>query len=300
MATLLEVQADWIAAQRVRAWQAPLRARVALWANGQAIGSVVHDVMRDVIFGVGPKRDNSPGTQGSQIAALSLLTSRPNPHFTITPPEPGADGAWHVQGDVTLALNALADQMRQLHVGHVRHYWRGEQLAVTDAQGGRMGSVERGAVRPLGIATRAVHLVGSTPDGGTWVQQRSLAKANDPGFWDTVMGGMVSAHDTLQTALERETYEEAGLHLNQISQLSYGGCVILQRPTGEADDDGIGYVVEAIDWYHCTVPHGLQPENQDGEVAQFQLLNPDELLARLYANQFTLEAALVMAAALAP
>ncbi len=291
--------ADWIAAQRARAWQAPLRARVALWANGQAIGSVVHEVMRDVVFGVGLKRDNSPGTQGSQIAAIPLSSSPSNSHFSITPPEFDADGAWHVQGDVTLALNALADQMRQLNVGHVRHYWRDEQLAVTDAQGGRMGSVERGAVRPLSIATRAVHLVGSTPDGGTWVQQRSLAKANDPGFWDTLMGGMVSAQDTLQTALERETYEEAGLRLNQISQLSYGGCVILQRPTGEADDDGIGYVVEAIDWYRCTLPHGLQPENQDGEVAQFQLLNHDELLARLHANQFTLEAALVMAAALA-
>ena len=255
--------------------------------------------MRNVIFGVGPKRDKFSQNQGSQIAALPLSSGPPNSHFTITPPEPGADGTWHVQGDVTLALNALADQMREMHVGHVRHYWRGEQLAVTDAQGGRIGSVERGAVRPLGIATRAVHLVGSTPDGGTWVQQRSLAKANDPGFWDTLMGGMVSAQDTLQTALERETYEEAGLHLNQVSQLNYGGCVILQRPTGEADDEGIGYVVEAIDWYRCTVPHGLQPVNQDGEVAQFQLLNRAELLARLQGNQFTLEAALVMAAALA-
>jgi len=26
-----------------------------------------------------------------------------------------------------------------------------------------------------------------------WVQQRALDKANDPGLWDTLMGGMVSA-----------------------------------------------------------------------------------------------------------
>ena len=72
-----------------------------------------------------------------------------------------------------------------------------------------IGQVERGAVRPLGIATQAVHLVGHAADGRIWVQQRALNKANDPGLWDTLMGGMVSAADTVATALVRETWEEA-------------------------------------------------------------------------------------------
>jgi hypothetical protein len=62
-------------------------------------------------------------------------------------------------------------------------------------------------VRPLGIATRAVHLVGVCADGSIWVQQRSEDKANNPGMWDTLMGGMVSAADGLAEALARETWE---------------------------------------------------------------------------------------------
>ena len=60
----------------------------------------------------------------------------------------------------------------------------------------------------------------------------------------------------------------------------------------------MGYMVEGTDWYHCTVPDGVVPVNQDGEVAQFLLLTPSELVARLHRNEFTLEAALVLVAAL--
>lgn len=48
----------------------------------------------------------------------------------------------------------------------------------------------------------------------------------------------------------------------------------------------------------CTVPDGVVPVNQDGEVAQFLLLAPDELVACPYRNEFTPEAALVLVAAL--
>ena len=40
-------------------------------------------------------------------------------------------------------------------------------------------------VRPLGVATRAVHLVLTLPRRAVWVQQRSFDKAIDPGLWDT-------------------------------------------------------------------------------------------------------------------
>jgi hypothetical protein len=62
--------------------------------------------------------------------------------------------------------------------------WRDEQLRGRHP-GQRLGTVERGAVRVLGLATQAVHLVGVAPDGRHWVQQRALDKPNDPGLWDT-------------------------------------------------------------------------------------------------------------------
>ena len=205
---------------------------------------------------------------------------------------------WQIQGDVTTTLHTLAHALRDANIGHVARYWRNELLAVHNAHGQHLGSVERGAVRTLGIATRAVHLVGRSPDGRIWVQQRALYKANDPGLWDTLMGGMVSAQDTVDTALERETWEEAGLRLDALGALQHGGTFTVQRPTGEPDDEGVAYMVEDTDWYHCTVPDSVVPVNQDGEVAQFLLITPEELVARLHRNEFTLEAALVLVAAL--
>ena len=145
-----------------------------------------------------------------------------------------------------------------------------------------------------------MHLRGRSPDGRIWVQQRALDKANAPGLWDTLMGGMVSAQDTVETALARETWEEAGLHLDALFAVKRGGRFTVRRPTGEPDNDndGMAYMVEETDWFQCTVPEGIVPVNQDGEVAQFLPLEPDELVARLHRNEFTLEAALVLVAAL--
>ena len=261
---------SWLARLHSRANQTPLQPRVALWAGPHAIGSLLPEV-------------------GARFAGALLQPAR---------------AGWQVQGDLTQSLNQLAQQMRQTRLGHVAHYWRDEQLGVYDEQGTHWGSVERGAVRPLGIATRAVHLVGRTPGGEVWVQQRALTKANDPGQWDTLMGGMIAAQDSLQTALARETQEEAGLDINALTGLRHRGCVRITRP---ADDDvpgqppapaGLGYVVEAIDWFEATVPDGMQPLNQDGEVAQFECLSPAQLLQRLEQEAFTLEAALILVAAL--
>ena len=126
---------------------------------------------------------------------------------------------WHLmpgESDVTTSLNKLANLLR--HAG-LAGAWRNEQLAVRDEWGRQIGTIERAAVRPLGIATLAVHLVGQTTDGRFWVQQRALNKPNDPGKWDTLMGGMVSSADTVETALERETWEEAGLRIADLKNL---------------------------------------------------------------------------------
>jgi 8-oxo-dGTP pyrophosphatase MutT (NUDIX family) len=141
-----------------------------------------------------------------------------------------------------------------------------------------------------------VHLVGCSSDGRFWVQQRSLDKANDPGLWDTLMGGMVSAQDSLASALARETWEEAGLRMDTLTDLRRGGEVLLRKPSSDAAD--AGYVVERVDWYRCTVPDSVQPLNQDGEVAQFALLEMPDLIERLQRDEFTTEAALILECAL--
>lgn len=263
---------QWLAALIASADQPPLRSRLPLLWGPHVIGSVEPDYLNQI------------GLQTPSIMR-DLLQK-----------EESIDGSlWRVRGEASLALQQIAQALLEARVGCVVQHWRDEQLAVCDAHGQQVATVERGVVRPLGIATRAVHLVGCATDGRFWVQQRALNKANDPGLWDTMMGGMVSASDTVETALVRETWEEAGIRLGVLENLLFGGRVDLHKPSS---DDATGYVVEQTDWFHCTVPDGVQPVNQDGEVEQFLLLDKRELLSRLQRNEFTTEAALILVAAL--
>ena len=267
------VDPQWRAALLASANQPPLKPRLPLLWQQHVIGSVEADFFDPLI-----------SHQASLASELLELEHS------------GGGSHWRLLGDATPVLHTLADALRALGVGRVRQHWRDEQLAVCDAQGQRIARVERGVCRPLGIATSAVHLVGCTSDGRFWVQQRSLDKANEPGLWDTLMGGMVSAQDSLQSALARETWEEAGLHLDSLTELRRGGEVLLRKPSSDGAD--AGYVVERVDWYRCVVPDGVQPLNQDGEVAQFALLAVPDLIERLQGDEFTTEAALILECAL--
>jgi len=265
---VIEPDRVWLAKLRNAAVVDPGKPRVSLCAGGVEIGSAEPEVLKEIAL------------HSLEIRDVPLLKDE---HI---------DGrhCWHVLGDVTQSLNLMAVF---LHQAGLAGAWRDEQLAVFDASGGLVGSVERAAVRPLGIATLAVHLLGQAPDGRFWVQQRALDKPNEPGKWDTLMGGMVSSRDTLHTALVRETWEEAGLHVADLHGVRHGGTLVTARPS--SDGAGSGYLRERIEWYSCTVPAGLVPENQDGEVSQFRLLEPSDMLAAMQRDEFTLEAALINA-----
>lgn len=194
--------------------------------------------------------------------------------------------AWQVTGPPDAGLAHLA---RWLNANGLGSRWRDELLAVHDADDHPAAVIERAAVRPLGIATAAVHLVGHTAGGKIWIQQRALDKATDPGLWDTLMGGLMSHAETIATTLERETWEEAGLELAALNGVAPFGDVIVRRPVAD------GYMIERIHCYEAEVPAALEPRNQDGEVERFDCVDPSELRSRLQANHFTLEAALVLA-----
>ena len=259
----------WVARARGAARCAPAAPRDPLLLGRERVGSVDARVL-------------------NQIGMQRLIDKR----CQLSKTEFNGELAWVLLGDdPTAALNALAQALRA--AGRCGP-WRNEQLAVCGADGGRLATVERGAVRVLGLATQAVHLVGCSPDGTMWVQQRAFDKPSNPGMWDTLMGGMVSAADGLDSALERETWEEAGLRLSSLHGLEPGGQVDFALPSDEGG--GAGYMVEAIHWYRATVDADATPQNQDGEVARFECLPHDQVQARLAEGAFTPEAALVLAA----
>ena len=248
---------DWLNALRARANCAPAAARDPLYANANVapIGSVEPALVRRMV-----------------AAGMPLAK--------------GATG-WRIIG--TPLNDAFAQIAEWLRAEGLASAWRGELLAVTDASGATLGAIERAAVRPLGIATHAVHLVGRAEQGGIWVQQRALDKATDPGQWDTLMGGLMSAGETIATTLQRETWEEAGLHTADLHELAARGVLTVRRPVSN------GYMVEHIHMFDALVPARLAPLNQDGEVAAFDRLDLDALHDRLRGGAFTLEAALILA-----
>jgi 8-oxo-dGTP pyrophosphatase MutT (NUDIX family) len=247
----------WLSELRRRAAQPPLQPREPLRLGAAEVGSIEPAI-------------------GQRMVEAGL-------------PLRAASGAWQI---TSRDDDALAELAHWLHAQGLTSRWRNELLPVTDAEGRRHGAIERAAVRPLGITTHAVHLVGRHPDGRFWVQQRAFDKATDPGLWDTLVGGLMAADEDVPKTLERETWEEAGLHLSELDALRPLGLLQIRRPVAG------GYMVERATLFQAVLPLRAQPANQDGEVAGFACLEADTLRDELAAQHFTLEAALILAHAL--
>ena len=249
----------WRARARAAANRPPLRPRQPLHVDVDARPVLVGSIEREV---------------AERMAAAGLPIRRQGE-------------GWQVDEPARPSLAAIAGWLRD--AGHAGR-WRDELLAVVDADEHAVGEVERSVVRALGLTTYAVHLVGFSADGqGVWVQQRAFDKATDPGMWDTMMGGQVTAGETPEGTLARETWEEAGLHVGTLLDLRRGERITIRRPVAE------GYMVEHIDIYSARLPDGVEPRNMDGEVERFECLDATALLARLAEGGFTLEATLVLA-----
>lgn len=188
----------------------------------------------------------------------------------------------------TRARSALLFEaaLRLRDAGLVRG-WRDETLAIRTAPGeATLATIERAACRALGITTEAVHLNAYADDGTLFVARRSPHKAIDPGLWDNLVGGMVPSGETLDQALEREAWEEAGLELDRL-EVHRGRSFHMRRPVAE------GYQSEWIHVYETTLPPETQCVNQDGEVAAIERRAIDAVVDAIERNEFTLEAALV-------
>ena len=171
--------------------------------------------------------------------------------------------------------------------------WRNELLdiwAAPSAAPVRLGAIERGVMRPLGLLTRAVHLNAWSTRGELWVARRALTKATDPGMWDTLVGGLVGSQEEVDLALVRETDEEAGLDAPDIAQRTALRAITrMNRRLPE------GLQVEDVLTCECVLPEHITPKNRDGEVMDIQCLSPETVYEMLQSGAFTVEASIVIA-----
>ena len=175
--------------------------------------------------------------------------------------------------------------------GHVVA-WRDELYAVVERQGApAFAHIERAASRFWGTLTFGAHCNGYVADADgrpthLWIARRSFTKPTDPGLLDNLVGGGVPAHQTPRETLIREGWEEAGLTPQQMQGAQPGRVIHLRRDIPE------GLQQEWLYVFDLALPAGLQPVNQDGEVAELHLMPVHEAVARAAAGEMTVDAAL--------
>ena len=191
-----------------------------------------------------------------------------------------------VLADATLDFKGrselLASAARQLRDAGLITGWRDEALSVGHPP---LAVIERAACRPLGITTQAVHLNAYVDADTLLVARRAPHKQIDPGLWDNLVGGMVPAGESLQQALAREAWEEAGLQLERV-ELQRGRSYHVRRIVTEGMQSEIIYV------YDTSLPPGPQPHNRDGEVDAIEHRKVEDVVSAIERDELTLESAL--------
>ena len=167
--------------------------------------------------------------------------------------------------------------------------WRNERFDVRHEQEA-LFALERSLFRPLGMISQAVHLNGFVVDNGEtrmWIGKRSPFKAVDPDKLDNLVGGGVATGESLAEACMREGFEEAGLDESITGNQPMPRCIYSQRAVSR------GLHREHLFVYDLHIPEGFTPENQDGEVAAFQLMDIPSIVDAMLTGRFMNDAMLV-------
>lgn len=159
--------------------------------------------------------------------------------------------------------------------GHISG-WRQEHYLISDSEARPLFSVERSATALLGVLNLGVHLNGFVrkPDGlWLWLARRAWDRPRYPGKLDQIAAGGLTAYQTPRQVMVRECQEEAGIPQTLAEQLRSVGLVTLCHHNSQGQ-----LRREILYTYDLELPASFQPCNQDGEVAEFQLVSVSEVL----------------------
>lgn len=195
-----------------------------------------------------------------------------------------------LQPDYLALADALQHMARQWCARGLLTGWRDELFDVHNAAGQAIFALERAAFRPLGLASHAVHInglfVSTTGETRFWIARRSPQKSVDPNKLDNMVGGGISSGESVVTALVREAFEEAGLPEKMLRDLPQHSLQYGQRKVAN------GVHREYLHIFDLLLPEEVLPQNQDGEVAGFQLMTPNQVVDAALAKDFMNDALL--------
>jgi len=187
---------------------------------------------------------------------------------------------------------AMAQVLKDLARDGVITGWRDEMVSVTQAYGQpELLRMERAASRHFGIMGYGAHLNGFTRRGAmvnAWVARRSASKPVDPDKLDNLVGGRISAGMSVDETLRKEAWEEAGIPPGLLAGLNCISAVRVEYSVPE------GLHREVLFVHDLWLPDDFKPANQDGEVSEIRSMAVEEVLQKLLAGEFTLDAGVVM------
>ena len=171
--------------------------------------------------------------------------------------------------------------------------WRDELYPVTQSFGETPLLVMERAAAPLfGVMAYGVNLNGFVGRGWEmkiWVARRAPTKSVDPNMLDLIVGGGQPLGLSPAENLLKECQEEAGIPAEIAAQARPVGIITLLIEARE------GLRVGQQFNFDLELPESFRPQNQDGEVAGFELIPVSELIHRLRsADEFMYDIALVL------
>ena len=172
--------------------------------------------------------------------------------------------------------------------------WRNERYSIWGLQGSHLMQVERAAAGLLGVRQYGGHVNGFIRSHDhqiqIWVARRSLTKQTDPGLLDNLVGGGLPHGVSPTQNMIKECFEEAGILHDFAAQVmkpvSLVTCYI---------NDPVRGLLPNMDYcFDIEFPHNWEPQCQDGEVLNFNLMSTDMVLDKLKKGEFTSNATIVM------
>jgi 8-oxo-dGTP pyrophosphatase MutT (NUDIX family) len=180
---------------------------------------------------------------------------------------------------VSAAVDAVVERL--VSAGVVPR-WRNEFFAVAPRWGApAQFRLDRGAVPFFGVRAYGVHLNGYRRDEGglqLWVGRRAPDKKVAPDKLDNLVAGGISWEHGIVATLVKEAAEEAGIPPGLIARAKPAGAVSyrMETPLGARND--------VLFLYDLELPSDFTPQNTDGELVSFSLMDAAQVIERVRAG----------------
>lgn len=173
----------------------------------------------------------------------------------------------------------LDEVVRQLVEQGVIANYMGEVYAVTGNSRDQMLAVlDRGSAAYFGIKAYGQHLNGYviTDDGiKLWIARRAADRIHFPDRLDNIVAGGLPQNISLQSNLLKECREEANIPAELLKRARATGAITYCCETE------VGLKPDTLYCYDLELPQSFAPQNTDGEVAEFQLLDLEAVIKRV-------------------